>query len=1268
MGSLANLITSFSPDVGIRGRQFEHACKWYLGANPKYSSQLRRVWLWNDWPGRWGADAGIDLVAEAKGGDLWAIQAKAYGANYYITRADIDSFLAESNRAQFSFRLLMATTDHIGPTGRRTIDQQEKPVGRLLVSELDRPGIEWPASIDQLRAPVPRPLKPFPHNLQAVRAVVDRFNSSDRGQLVMACGTGKTLVALWAMEALKSRTTLVLFPSLGLLGQTLRVWTLNRSRPFELIAVCSDHGVARGDDTFMESASDLGMPVTTDPVAIRKFLSGNGRRVVFCTYQSSPAIAQATRRTDIVFDMVIADEAHRTAGATGTAFATVLDHKKITAKRRLFMTATPRVFTRRLRQSAAAADVVVASMDDPSVYGPVFHRLPFSEAIKKGLLSDYQVAIVAVEDRSVANLIASRRLVAPAGLQEQDAESLASAVSLAKAFQQFDLRRVISFHGSIARARAFSADFPKVIAWMPKRSRPTEEILTDYVAGIMPFDLRESKLIALGLTGTGQRALLSNCRCLSEGIDVPSIDGVAFIDPRRSEIDIIQAVGRAIRKSDEKKVATIVLPVFLTADQDPEALLQTSAFKPIWDVVRALRAHDDLLAAELDALRRSLGPRTSGKLPGGFTVDLPEGIGRGFADAFSVRLVEETTETWMAHFGELEEFIKTNGHARVPREYEDRQHFRLGGWVTQQRSLYASKSLETERTRLLARLPWWEWDPHEAQWEKGFLQLQAWVAKHGSARPLVASHINRFNLGAWVNHQRQAYARGELDFERRQRLEELPGWIWKPHAHVWETGIKALWHFVKQKGNADVPLRYVDAGYKLGLWVNGQRSKGNTGRLSAEQWAELDAIPGWTWDTRDLQWEEGFTHLTSYLLSATNPLVPAKLQTNGYNLGAWVNTQRSAHRRGKLAKSRIERLESLSGWTWGDREYRWETAYQDLRKYVKDHGAYPGKGVMSSTGISLGSWVNTQRATQKRGRLGDEKARRLETVKGWSWDDDVDQLWEASFAQVQDFVAKRGIAALTNQTRLEGFRIGQWVVTQRVAFGRGQMALSRQTRLESLPGWRWDQREANWERGFASLISYAKANGNADVPTGHVDEKGIRLWQWVQVQRRQHEKGAMVPSRASRLEGIKGWRWTSDRRDQKWESNLHLLRQYSEAHRTALVPQGFQISGVRLGAWVAMQRQLRKNGNLSKPRQKLLSAVQGWSWDPLESEWEAGLAHLRAYVNQHGDARPPAKAKSADGFGTGAWVSRQRALFARGDLSASKEERLSKLPGWRWAS
>ena len=317
MGDFDALCTSLDPDERRRGFQFEHLCKWFLENDPAYTTELTSVWLWKQWPGRWrDSEAGIDLVAEDVDGKLWAIQAKAYGEDKPIPKRELDKFLSESNRSEFAYRLLISTSSrgfhHIA---RETIQAQDKPVYLVDISDLRASPAPWPGSFEDLR-PAGRwdPAIPREHQLAPIRDVLAGFRRADRGQLLMACGTGKTLTAWFITTELAAERTLVLVPSLSLLKQTMREWqrATGGEQLFAALPVCSDDTVRSGDDPALAYTAEVGVRVTTEPGDIAAFMRKSGSRVVFCTYQSSPQVAQAFEQGNVPpFDLVIADFSSR---------------------------------------------------------------------------------------------------------------------------------------------------------------------------------------------------------------------------------------------------------------------------------------------------------------------------------------------------------------------------------------------------------------------------------------------------------------------------------------------------------------------------------------------------------------------------------------------------------------------------------------------------------------------------------------------------------------------------------------------------------------------------------------------------------------------------------------------------------------------------------------------------------------------------------------------------------------------------------------------
>jgi predicted helicase len=431
---------------------------------------------------------------------------------------------AEDERQEEKVNPVEAATHEATPHGCRNNDRPSLPRRRMRL-RLPRAGSRAEAS-----TPVPAGSR------SAGSAWLAR--AADRGQLLMASGTGKTLVACFIANSLSAKRVLVLVPSLSLLAQTLREWAL--AADFEYLAVCSDETVTGVDtDALFASPSEVGFPVTTAPEAVAHFLCRDSERthVVFATYQSSQRLAEAQLAGAPPFDLVIADEAHRCAGREAGVFATVLDASKIRGRKRLFMTATPRFFTGRVREEARVADWELASMDDETRFGAVLHRLSFGAAIKRGLLSDYQVAVIGVSDSTYRDYAERGVFVTIDGEVVTDARTLASQIGLLRAMRKYELRRVVSFHSRIRTASEFAHSLTEVLAWVPDDRRPQGLIWAEHVSGEMSSGERDKRLNRLRAVAANERGVLTNARCLAEGVDVPALDGVAFIEPRSSAID-----------------------------------------------------------------------------------------------------------------------------------------------------------------------------------------------------------------------------------------------------------------------------------------------------------------------------------------------------------------------------------------------------------------------------------------------------------------------------------------------------------------------------------------------------------------------------------------------------------------------------------------------------------------------------------------------------------------------------------------------------------
>jgi len=1264
------LLSTLSADALTRGKQFERVTKWWLENDPIHSRQIEKVWLWDEWPEYPGRDIGIDLVARLIDGSLMAVQAKCVDESRSIPKSELDSFVSAASSSTFKHKMLVATTDGLSANAQRMLADQH--VVRAMLCDLETSVDIWPSSIDHLdQHPVQPKATPRPHQQQAISGVTTGMRDHERGQLIMACGTGKTLTALWITEQLKPEVTLVLVPSLNLLSQTLSEWSKNTTTDWSYLCVCSDDTVNKSDDQPISTVDELPFEVTTNPDGIANFLKHSGTRIIFSTYQSSARVAQAQQLAGTKFNLVICDEAHRLTGKTDADYATVLDNSKIVADKRLFMTATPRTYTPAAKSKAEDRGVEITSMDDETVYGPVLHKLSFGEAIKQDLLSDYRVLIVGVTDPQVQDLIDRRELVSVIDTVTTDARTLAAHIGLAKATKDYNLKRTISFHSRIKSADQFAQDHIKILDWLPDTHKPEGTTWTGTISGAMNTGERRRLLTQLKQDDQDRHALLTNARCLTEGVDVPSLDGVAFIDPRSSQVDIIQAVGRAIRKSANKEIGTIVLPVLIPTDADVEHALEDTAFKPIWAILNALKSHDEELAIELNTLRTELG-RTGkvGQLPDRLVEDLPIDIDSllpDFLNKLSIAIIEQSTAPWEFWLGLLENYVSEHGHGFVPHNLKVGS-FKLGYWVNSQRTKYKDGDLSSERIIKLEAVAGWSWNQLEDVWDSFFSLLQEFVDEFGHSlvpdKPIL---YREQKLSSWVNMQRTRYNRGRLEEDRIERLEALTGWTWTPINDKWDQWFALVQSFSLDTGHCRVPRGFMVGSLNLGRWVSKQRTRYNKRILEVERIERLESLSGWTWHPDAEAWQKFYDALVRYVDLFGSAAVSQSLVHDGLQLGQWVSHQRLTYLKGKIEKEKVDKLECLAGWTWNSLDASWDSFFNELKRYVIEQGSATPPQSFVVDGIQLGAWASAQRTRYNKGRLDPERIQRLESLFGWTWDTKTTS-WRRFFDVLKEFTEKNGTANPSQSYVHNGIKIGAWVSGQRQSFKKGQLEKFQIDLLESLPGWTWEPLSGIWESVYFELSKFAAEFGHTDVPDNRSLSVERNLSHWVRRQRSNYKQGLLSKEQIDLLESLPGWTWA--KHAESWEFYFSLLREFSEEYGHARVPQSPKLyKGEGLASWVGAQRQSFKNERVSKERIERLESVKGWVWDPLAESWEKFFSLLQEFTEENGHALVPqgTAATLYKGENLSRWVNKQRSRYNKGDLERERVEKLESVLGWAWS-
>jgi helicase domain protein len=636
-----------------KGARFELLMKKYLLSEPTYEGRFKQIWLWNEFPYRKdfsGKDTGIDLVAQTVEGDYWAVQCKCYEENVYIDKTGVDSFLSTSSKSfynesmetvQFSQRLWISTTNHWNSEAENTIKNQNPPLIRISLTDLENSNVDWDKLVNGEEGKSARKQKKTPreHQNKAISNVNEYFKNNDRGKLIMACGCGKTYTSLKIAEKETNGKGLVLFlvPSIALLGQTLREWCAEAEKPIYPICICSDPAVTKKTDSDDMSVVDLALPASTNvPNIIHQYELAkqqhtDGMIVVFSTYQSIDVISQAQeainkrQKNSCIFDLVICDEAHRTTGVIlkdkeEAAFTKVHDNDCIVAKKRMYMTATPRLYTDASKQKAQENDAILCSMDDESIYGQEMYRIGFGEAVAKNLLADYKVLILTLKEEQIPTALQN---VISDKTNEINTDDISKLIGCINALSKRVLSTDEAFNDDkspMTKAVAFcqNINISKKIANMFNQHKGayydslTQEersqlvgVEAKHIDGTMGASQRDELLSWLKNTpkNSNECHILTNVKCLSEGVDVPSLDAVMFLSAKNSQVDVVQSVGRVMRTAPNKKYGYIIIPIVVPAGVKPEeALDDNERYKVVWTVLNALRAHDDRFNAEINKI------------------------------------------------------------------------------------------------------------------------------------------------------------------------------------------------------------------------------------------------------------------------------------------------------------------------------------------------------------------------------------------------------------------------------------------------------------------------------------------------------------------------------------------------------------------------------------------------------------------------------------------------------------------------------------------
>jgi hypothetical protein len=746
---------------------------------------------------------------------------------------------------------------------------------------------------------------------------------------------------------------------------------------------------------------------------------------------------------------------------------------------------------------------------------------------------------------------------------EIQAKWVATQIALKRAIEKTGASKVITFHSRVNLAEDFAGEDARGFK--------------EHVKGFDVFHVNGSQNAAdrkalLEGFKEAPKGLITNARCLTEGVDVPAVDMVAFVDPRKSKIDIAQAAGRAMRqsKATNKKLGYIVVPLFIEqkkGETEAEAFTR-SGFDEVAEVLGAMLESDDDLVDTIKEMQEARG--RGDKFNPRQLHDKIEVIGPAInleklTESIDVEILDRLGVSWDRWLGMLQKFREKEGHCRVPQNFEQ-DGLKLGAWVgnIRQKNIRLTQA-QVECLNALG----FSWDPASEKWEIAFSALRKFRQKEGHCNVHASLKIEGVNLGSWVTFQR--YNRKEITTERIHRLESL-GFVWEPVDQKWEDAFTALRKFKESTGHCRVAQSAKAYGVNLGKWVNKQRLKKEN--LSPDRIRRLNEI-GFSWNALEEKWELAFSALRKFYKREGHCRITQNLEISGVKLAPWASRQRKL--KNKLSPDQIKRLDDLN-FIWDPILDQWEHAFSALEEFKKNNGHCQVPDKTNIKGLKLGRWVISQRRTKN--AMDPERIRRMDSL-GFNWNPHSEK-WQNGFNLLQDFKMREGHCNVPSDLIFKGFNLGSWTSAQRQ---NKRLSADRIKQLDSI-GFCWDPLSNQWEDAFKALSLFQKEYGHCRVPlSSHGNSK--KLYAWIVGQR--SRKKSATDDQISRLNSI-GFSW--DPVSEQWDRAFSELNKFYVKEGHCRVPHYFVSGGVKLGRWIIS---LRRSKKLTKERVDRLNAL-GFLW------------------------------------------------------------------------
>ncbi|MBK7055381.1 MAG: Helicase associated domain protein [Leptospiraceae bacterium] len=1073
----------------------------------------------------------------------------------------------------------------------------------------------------------------------------------------------------------------MLVPSLALLRQIKNDWAKQKSNPYHYISVCSEKDINSEEaDSLVSHSYEVGGFVSTDPKEVFSFLNRNVGKVVFSTYQSLPVIIESIKDSDFKFDLILCDEAHKTAGTTQGLFGLVHDNIKLPAARRLYMTATPRVVSDTLKQRATNDDEFLYDMNDAKIFGEEIYRMSFKDAIEKNILVDYKIIAIGVKDSELREFIEERRY---AGSDEFTMEDWANNYALEIVMKKYNANHAITFHSRVTYAKKFSERHAKLF----------KEIDSFYVSGEQHTSERA---IILNQFKTSEKSIVANARCLTEGVDVPAIDLVYFCDPKNSKVDIVQASGRALRldHSRNKQIGYIVVPVFHVNQDKVEDAIVESQFRNLISIIRSLCDQDERLQEEINSIAFGKGKKSKSSSHIEVSFELKqeekiflEGFGEKLQNSIFDQIIDRTARSWDLQFMKFKEYLETNtidfvwdSHElnweenfeklkeyRLTHEYEPSKEDDavLSQWLTAQKNDKREDEFYKNRRQRIADLNF-KGSLQDRNWEENFEKLKEYRLSHDYE----PSKEENAYLYQWLQIQKGKKENEEIYQIRKQRIADL-NFKGNFQDKVWDETFDLLISYLKENNYKYPSQRNKEpVAHRLGVWFLRIRSDYKKGLLEEYRLAKLNSI-NFPFEPFEYRWDEFYEKLKKWFV--TNEEFPSR--SDNEDIYNWLRNQVDKFVNKTLDESKRKLLEELNFKQFIDRfenkktdEKIWDDTFQEVRKFKELNDCFPIYGKKNKNEIEsrLGVWLVAQRQKYKKGKLPPEQIQKLAEI-GFDWrnaNEVLEEAWENKFQALTNFYEENKRWPTFNEGS-----IGQWCAAQRnwlkgQSQNTSEYPKERKEKLD-LIGFPWEPNahDETWDEKYQKVKNYFVENNTDKLPV-NINGKGNNLYSWLMNQKMFFKKGKLESDRIEKLKEI-GIDFENEvmleRNTKSWDENFIELK--SQMEKGIFKSTNEDGSTPVLYRWLTRQKAIYKHGNLEKEKVNLLKEIgfdleNESETEKIEKTWDENFALLKKQI-ENGNLK--SKDEKSENVRNYWWLKRQKRKYKEGNLEKEKFELLQSI-------